>query len=255
MPAQTWRERVRAREPGIGTFLGLGSAAAAEICALSGFDWLLVDLEHGGGGEDALLGQILAAAVHQVPLIVRTESAERIRAGRVLDLGAAGVMVPRLDTAGQAAEAVSHLRYPPAGVRGVAGYNRARRFGTDGRTPEQVNESILSIIQIETLGALENVEAIAQTPGVDVVFVGPADLSTALGVPGDLEAPEFRTAVTRIVTAARQAGIASGILSRNADHAAACIEDGFSFVGVGSDATLLAAAANAVTTQVSNRPR
>jgi len=249
---RTWKERVRAGEPSIGTFLGLGSAAAAEICALSGFDWLLVDLEHGGGGEDALLGQILAAAVHQVPLIVRTESAERVRAGRVLDLGAAGVMVPRLDTAAQAAEAVSHLRYPPAGVRGVAGYNRARRFGTDGRTAEQVNDSILSIIQIETLGALDNVEAIAQTPGVDVVFVGPADLSTALGVPGDLDAPAFKTAVSRIIAAARQAGIASGILSRNADHAVRCLEEGFSFVGVGSDATLLAASANAVTTQVAS---
>jgi 4-hydroxy-2-oxoheptanedioate aldolase len=250
MTEQTWKERVRAGQPNIGTFLGLGSAAAAEVCALSGLDWLLVDLEHGGGGEDALLGQILAAAVHQVPLLVRTESAERIRAGRVLDLGAAGVMVPQLQTATQAAAAVAHLRYPPAGVRGVAGYNRARRFGTDGRTPEQVNDSILSIIQIETLSALDNVEAIAQTPGVDVVFVGPADLSTSLGVPGDLNAPVFRDAVTRITTAARQAGIASGILSRNADHAQACLEDGFSFVGVGSDATLLAGAANSITAQV-----
>jgi 2-dehydro-3-deoxyglucarate aldolase/4-hydroxy-2-oxoheptanedioate aldolase len=247
MTSSTWKERVRAGEPTIGTFLGLGSAASAEVCALSGFDWLLVDLEHGGGGEEALLGQILAATVHGVPLVVRTESAERIRAGRVLDLGAAGIMVPRLETPAQAAEAVSHLRYPPAGVRGVAGYNRARRFGTDGRSPEDVNDSIMSIIQIETLRALDNVEAIAQTPGVDVIFVGPADLSTALGVPGRLDAPVFRDAVKRIVGAAGDAGIAAGILSRDSDHAAACLADGFSFVGVGSDATLLGSAARQVT--------
>jgi len=246
----SWKDRVRAGEPNIGTVLGLGSAAAAEVCALSGFDWLLVDLEHGGGGEDALLGQILAAAVHQVPLIVRAETTERIRAGRVLDLGAAGVMFPRLETPDQAAAVVAHLRYPPAGDRGVAGYNRARRFGTDGRTPDEVNNSLLCLTQIETLSALENVEQIAATPGVDVLFVGPADLSTALGVPGRLDEPVFRDAVSRIVAAGRAAGIASGILARDADHARSCLADGFSFVGIGSDATLLGSASRNVTAAV-----
>ena len=249
MTTSTWKEKVRAAEPVIGTFLGMGSAVAAEVCALNGFDWLLVDLEHGAGGEDVLLGQILAAEVHHVPLVVRAESADRIRAGRVLDMGAAGVMFPRLDTPTQVAEAIAHLSYPPQGDRGVAGYNRARRFGADGLTAEQVNERILGIVQIETLSALSNVEEIAAIPGVDVLFVGPADLSTALGIPGQLDAPAFRSAVARVVAAARGAGIAAGILSRNAEHAAACLDDGFSFVGVGSDATLLASAARAITSK------
>src|ERR1035438_970104 len=94
----TLLERVRAGTLTLGTFLNLGSTLAAEVCALSGFDWLLVDLEHGAGGEEALVGQILAGAAHDVPVLVRTESAERIRAGHVLDLGAAGVMYPRLNT-------------------------------------------------------------------------------------------------------------------------------------------------------------
>jgi 2-keto-3-deoxy-L-rhamnonate aldolase RhmA len=93
------------------------------------------------------------------------------------------------------------------------------------------------------------VEAIAAIPGVDVLFIGPADLSTALGVPGQLDSPAFRSAVTRVVTAARTAGIAAGILARNSEHASSCLEDGFTFVGVGSDATLLASAAKAITTK------
>lgn len=246
MTTVQWRERIRGGGPAIGTFLGMGSAVAAEVCALSGFDWLLVDLEHGAGGEQDLAGQIVAAELHGVPVLVRVEAAERIRAGRVLDLGAAGVMFPRLQSAAEVGAAIAHLRYPPSGDRGVAGYNRARRFGTDGLTAGQVDDSILGIVQIETLGALDDVEGIAGLSGVDVLFVGPADLSAALGVPGDLTAPVFRAAAARVVGAARAAGIAAGILARDADHAQRCIDEGFRFVGVGSDATLLGSAARAV---------
>jgi 2-dehydro-3-deoxyglucarate aldolase/4-hydroxy-2-oxoheptanedioate aldolase len=158
-------------------------------------------------------------------------------------------MFPRLDTPIEVAAAIAHLRYPPLGDRGVAGYNRARRFGADGLSAEQVNDTIVGIVQIETLGALDSVEQIAVIPGVDVLFVGPADLSTALGIPGQLDAPAFRSAADRVVDAARKAGIAAGILARSPEHAAACLEDGFTFVGVGSDATLLASAAKTVTTK------
>jgi 2-dehydro-3-deoxyglucarate aldolase/4-hydroxy-2-oxoheptanedioate aldolase len=243
----TLKTKIRAGEPILGTFLGLGSPAAAEVCALSGFDWLLVDLEHGSGGEDALLGQILAAAVHQVPLLVRVETDDRIRAGRVLDLGAAGVMFPQLQTAEQAEAAIRHLWYPPQGDRGVAGYNRARRFGSDGLTAQQVNDSIIGIVQIENLSALKNVEKIAAVPGVDVLFVGPADLSTALGVPGQLDSEVFKAAQARIIAAARNAGISAGILSRDSDHADTCLEAGYTFVGVASDAALLASITRSIT--------
>ena len=124
----TLRDRLRAGEPTLGTFLNLGSPLAAEACALAGFDWLLIDLEHGAG-EEALVGQLLAAAAHDVPALVRVESAERIRAGRALDAGAAGVMFPRIDSPEQVQAALAHLRYPPEGDRGVATYNRACGFG------------------------------------------------------------------------------------------------------------------------------
>jgi len=237
------RSRIRSGEPTIGTFLNLGSPLAAEACALAGFDWVLVDLEHGGGGEDTLLAQVLAAATHDVPSLVRVETAERIRAGRVLDLGATGVMFPRLDSTAEVAQAVRHLRYPPDGDRGVASYNRARGFGTRSDSLAEANDEVVGIVQIETAAALENVDAIALNPGIDVLFVGPGDLSHAIGVPGALDAPAFRDALTRVLSAARGAGVAAGILAKDRAGAQRFLEDGFTFLAIGSDSTMLAAAA------------
>jgi 2-keto-3-deoxy-L-rhamnonate aldolase RhmA len=238
------RDRLRDGEPMLGTFLNLGSPLAAEACALAGFDWLLVDLEHGAG-EGALVGQLLAAAAHDVPVIARAETAERIRAGRVLDAGAAGVMFPRLDTEAEVAAAVAHLRYPPEGDRGVATYNRACGFGLRTSALEWANHEVVGVVQIESVRALENVEAIARVPGVDVLFVGPRDLTHALGVPGRTEAPEYRDALARVVAAARAAGVAAGVLAATRDAADGYVDDGFGFVAVGSDSSFIATAAAA----------
>jgi 2-dehydro-3-deoxyglucarate aldolase/4-hydroxy-2-oxoheptanedioate aldolase len=205
----------------------------------------LVDLEHGAGGEEALVGQILAGAAHGTPVFVRTETAERIRAGHVLDLGACGVMFPRLDTPEEVALAVGHLSYPPRGDRGIAGFNRARLFGADGRSAQEVDESILSIVQIETLAALDDVETIAATNGVDVLFVGPSDLSAAMGIPGQLDAPAYLDALSRVVEACRRENKAAGILSADNERVASLLQRGFSFIAVGSDSSLLGAAAKA----------
>ena len=235
----SFKECVRDGDVTIGTFLNLGSPLVAEVCALSGFDWLLVDLEHGAGGEEAMVGQLLAGAAHDVPMLVRVESAERIRVGHALDLGAAGVMFPRLDTPDQVVIAVSHMWYPPRGDRGVATYNRARRFGGDTRTASDVNDELLSVVQIETSLALSNVTDIAATPGVDVLFVGPSDLSAALGCPGQLDAEVYIDALNRVVAAARGARIAAGILVGDTDMVEAHLDRGFSFVAVASDSALL----------------
>jgi 4-hydroxy-2-oxoheptanedioate aldolase len=241
----TLREILRDGTTTFGTFASLGSALAAEACAVAGFDWLLIDLEHGAGGEDALVGQILAAAAHGVPAVVRVESDDRIRAGRVLDAGAAGVMFPRLDSAAEAAAAIAHLRYPPAGDRGVATYNRSCAYGLNPGVLDTANEHVLGVVQIETVAALDAVEAIAATADVDVLFVGPRDLSHALGVPGDLGAPAYREALSRVLAAARANGVAAGVLAADRAAAEAYAGDGFTFVGVGSDASLLASAARA----------
>jgi 2-dehydro-3-deoxyglucarate aldolase/4-hydroxy-2-oxoheptanedioate aldolase len=237
------KRRLLAGETLIGTFLGLGSTLAAEACAVAGFDWLLADLEHGGGDERALLHQQIAAEAHGIPLFARVESAERIRSGKLLDSGVAGIMFPRLETAEEVRSAVRHLRYPPDGDRGVATYNRAYAFGLHPEGLVTANDGVVGIVQVESRRAVAAVDEIAAIPGVDVLFVGPRDLSTDLGCPGQFDHPEFGGALDRVLTAAKNAGIAAGILAGDARQAAAYAGMGFRFVGVGSDASLLARAA------------
>ena len=235
---------VRSGTPTVGTLIGAASALTAEVCAAAGVDWVLLDLEHGAGGEDQVREVVPAAGSYGVPTVVRVESAARIRIGRVLDHGAAGIMLPRLDAVDEVAEAVRHLRYPPAGDRGVATYNRACRFGLDPGALDRANAEVLGVVQIESAVAVGNAEAIAALDGVDVLFVGPRDLSHDLGVPGDLTAPAFTEATAHVLAAARRHGKACGLLV--ADGAAAArLEQGWSFVGIGSDSTLLAAAVTA----------
>ncbi len=239
----TVRDRLAAGETLYGTFLGLGSALATEACAVAGFDWLLVDLEHGGGDERALLQQQLAAEARRVPMLARVESAERIRTGRLLDTGVAGVMFPRLDSVEDVRAAVQHLRYPPEGDRGVATYNRVYDFGLRPEGLATANDSVVGVVQVESRRAVESAAGMAAVPGVDVLFVGPRDLSTDLGCPGRFDHPEFTAALDQVLAAAKDCGIAAGILAGDAAQAAAYTSLGFRFVGVGSDASLLARAA------------
>lgn len=238
-------DAVRAGTPLLGTFIGGASPVAAEVCAAAGVDWVLLDLEHGTGGEEQVRDVVPAAASYGVPTVVRVESAARIRMGRVLDAGAAGIMLPRMNTPEEVAEAVRHLRYPPDGDRGVATYNRACRFGLDPGALDRANAEVLGVVQIESATAVGNAGAIAALDGVDVLFVGPRDLSHDLGVPGDLTAPAFTGALERVLAAGRQHGKACGLLVNDGAAAARRLEQGWSFVGIGSDSTLLAAAVTA----------
>ena len=138
------RARLAAGEATLGTFLGAASPVCAEVCAAAGPDWLLLDLEHGSGGEEQVRDVVPAAGAYGVPTVVRVESGARIRIGRVMDLGAAGVMLPRMDSADEVREAVRHLRYPPDGDRGVALHGEAkRREGADPGTERQLFRGVL----------------------------------------------------------------------------------------------------------------
>jgi 2-dehydro-3-deoxyglucarate aldolase/4-hydroxy-2-oxoheptanedioate aldolase len=245
-PSPLDRGRLRARladgQATLGTFVGAASPVTAEACAAAGVDWLVLDLEHGSGGEEQVRDVVPAAGAYGVPTVVRVESTARIRIGRVLDLGAAGVMLPRLDTASEVGQAVRHLRYPPAGDRGVATYNRACRFGLDPGALVRADDEVLGVVQVESAPAVEQVDQIAAIDGVDVLFVGPQDLSHSLGVPGDLQAPAYLAAAERVRAAAARHGKACGLLVRDGAAAAARQADGWTFVAIGSDTTLLAAA-------------
>ena len=228
-----------------GIFIGAASPVAAEVCAAAGVDWVLLDLEHGAGGEEQIGTVVLAAAAYGVPTVVRAESAARIRLGRILDLGAAGVMLPRLDSADEVREALRHLRYPPSGDRGVATYNRACRFGLDPGALDRADDEVLTVVQIESARAIAQVEEIAALDGVDVLFVGPRDLSHDLGVPGDVRAPSYLAALDRVRAAASKFGKACGLLVPDGAAAVERHAAVWAFVAVGSDSTLLAGAVTA----------
>jgi 2-keto-3-deoxy-L-rhamnonate aldolase RhmA len=233
-------EDVRRGRPSLGTFIGMATPVSAEVCAASGFDWVLLDLEHGGGGEEQVRDVVPAAGSYGVPTLVRVEVAERIRIGRALDSGAAGIMLPRLNSASEVATALAHLRYPPGGDRGVATYNRACRFGLDPAALDRADHETLCVVQIESAASVDAADDIAALDGVDVLFIGPRDLSHDLDVPGDLTAPAYVEALGTVLAAAQRHGKAAGMLVSDGTAAATRLAQGWSFLAIGSDSTLLA---------------
>jgi 4-hydroxy-2-oxoheptanedioate aldolase len=239
--------RLAAGETLYGAFVGLGSPVATEILARSGFDWLIIDLEHGAATEADLLAHLHATGATPAAALVRPQSGERLRIGRALDLGAHGIMVPRVDTPEQAREAISFMRYPPDGGRGLALSTRGAGLGEIGHTQIQaINRRILGTIQIESRSAVEHAAEIAAIDGVDVLFVGPTDLSHSLGVPGRFDDPAYLDAIRHVATTAEAAGKAAGILLRDASSLARHRELGFRFIGLGSDVAFVTDGARAV---------
>lgn len=231
-----FRKRVLAREWLCGTFLNLGSPLTVEIAGLAGFDWLLIDHEHGPGGEDTMLHQLQAAAATPAFPVVRIALNEVPRFKRALDMGAFGVMVPYVNTAAEARSAVSAMRYPPHGIRGVAKINRGAGFGGDFEEYYlHAHERLVTIIQVETVEAIANVDEIAAVDGADVIFVGPTDLSYNMGIRDQLESPRFIEALQKVSDAAKKHGKAAGILVHNPALVAKCRDLGYTFVALGSD--------------------
>jgi 2-dehydro-3-deoxyglucarate aldolase/4-hydroxy-2-oxoheptanedioate aldolase len=234
------RRRVLAGEPIVGTFLNLGSAAVAEVCARTGVDWLLIDLEHGVGTEADLLPMLFAAKAAGVAVVVRPEQGTRLRIGRVLDMGADGVMVPQVSGPDEAREIVSWLRYQPVGRRGVALFTRGLDYGTGGHAGTGLrNQEILGIAQVESAAAVEAAAETAAIDGIDVLFVGPTDLTHALGIPGQIDHPDYQAAIARVAGAARAQGKASGVLVWKPEDAAGYARLGFTVFAISSDGNLL----------------
>ena len=244
--ADLFRSRVLRGDTLFGLFLDLSSPASAELCGRAGYDWLLVDLEHGSGTEADLPAMLMAVESTGAAALVRPQSGERLRIGRALDLGAIGIMVPRLESADDAREAVTYLRYPPAGVRGVALRTRGAGLGSVAHADVgQINDRIVGIVQIESAGALKEADAIAATEGVDVLYVGPADLSHSLGVPGEFGTKTYLAALDTVVEACAKHGKSPGILLYDTAIVPRYLELGFRFMGIGADGALVSAGAHA----------
>jgi 4-hydroxy-2-oxoheptanedioate aldolase len=242
------RTRIHAGETLIGVFSDLASPLAVELCGQAGFDWAVLDLEHGAATEADLLGLLYAAGVTPMTALVRPPSAERLRIGRALDLGAAGIMLPQLQSAAEVREAVRYLRYPPVGQRGVALRTRGADMGalSHGDVSRVVNERVVGIVQVEAAGAVADADEIAALPEVDVLFVGPADLSHNLGVPGQFDHPTYLGALDAVVTACRAHSKAAGILIYDAAALPRHVELGFQFIGLGSEGSYVSAGARAM---------
>lgn len=234
------KRRIKQGEVVNGCWLNLGSSLTAEIVGLAGYDWVLIDLEHGSGNEKDVLSQIQALEHTTTAALVRVESAERQRIHRILDMGAEGIMCPRIDNLEEAKKVVSGLRYPPEGTRGVAKMVRAAGFGKYfTEYCETANDNIIGIVQIETIEVLSHVEQIAALDGIDVLFIGPADLSMALGIFGQFDHPLFLDALHKTIAAAKKAGKATGILIFNPDEYVKYFEMGIRFIACGADASFV----------------
>jgi 4-hydroxy-2-oxoheptanedioate aldolase len=237
-----FRRRVLAAEAVAGIWCNLGSANTAEIAAQVGFDWILLDAEHGPGDETLLMHQMQAVGGYPTAPIVRIVAPEPALIGKVLDLGAAGVMVPRLRTMAEAMRVVAAMRHPPAGSRGVSRVNRATGFGLHAdQYLRDANQSLLTMIQIETREALTMLDELASLDGVDVLFVGPMDLSYSLGIPGQFTHPDFLAAQQQVVAACQRAGKAAGTLLGDAAALPGARALGYTVLALGSDAGLVVA--------------
>ena len=205
--------------------------------------------------EADLLALLYAASGTSMTPLVRAQSAERLRIGRALDLGAAGVMLPQLQSIDAVRDAVAFLRYPPVGSRGVALRTRGADMGrlAHADLARTVNERIIGIVQIEAAQMVRDVDEIAALEPVDVVFVGPADLSHALGIPGKFDDPTYLDALRTVVAACERHGKAPGILLYDSAMLARHLDLGFRFIGLGSEGSYVSAGAAAMLAAVPRR--
>jgi 2-keto-3-deoxy-L-rhamnonate aldolase RhmA len=217
----------------------------AYLLARCGFDFFIIDNEHGSYSPETISNMIAAARGAGVLTIVRIPEIRRETILKPLDCGAAGLLVPQVNTAHQAKEIMTHAKYPPMGNRGVA-LSRAHSLYAIPKADQylaQANEATFIAVQAESPEAVGNLESIAATPGVDAVFVGPADLSVSLGIPGQMTHPDEIKAIDRVVAVCQAQGITPGIHMSNFEMLGAWIKKGMRFVTFSSDVDLLARAA------------
>jgi 4-hydroxy-2-oxoheptanedioate aldolase len=242
-PTNPFKQALRERRPQIGLWMGLAHASAAEICALAGFDWLVIDGEHAPNDLRSVQEQLRTLAAYpQSHAVARVPVGDTALIKQYLDLGAQTILVPMVDTPDQAAQLVQAMRYPQAdgqgGVRGMAGA-RASRWGHYADYAQRANEEVCLLVQVETVTALQHLDAIAATPGVDGVFIGPADLSASMGHVGNPAHPAVQAAIEDAIARIVRAGKAPGILTTDSALAQRYLSLGAVFVAVGLDTAIL----------------
>lgn len=243
----SFKAALQRREPQFGLWLGLADSYCAEICAGAGFDWLLIDGEHAPNDLRSILAQLQALAAYPVHPIVRPPVGDVHLIKQLLDIGAQTLLIPLVESAESARLLVSATRYPPAGIRGVgSALARAARWNRVPNYLEAADPEICLLVQIETRKGLEQLDAIAAVDGVDGVFIGPADLSAALGHRGDPGHPSVQAAIENGIARIRRGGKAAGIIATDEALARHYLSLQCTFVALGLDVSLLARAAQEV---------
>src|SRR5579885_589684 len=235
---RTFRQRQGAGERLIGTLVTLPSPEIAEVLAAAGCDWLFIDAEHGAF-EPAQAQPLLQAVGDRCPCLIRVPAGGEVAIKKALDTGAAGVIVPQVNTAEQAARGIAWSKFPPQGTRGV-GIARAHGYGHGfADYVARANEETAVVLQIEHIDGVRNVRDIARVPGIDALFIGPYDLSASMGRTGQVDDPEVHKAIATVRDAALAAGLKLGVFGVGAGAAKPHLAQGFTLIAAGCDTIFL----------------
>jgi 4-hydroxy-2-oxoheptanedioate aldolase len=240
LPRNSFKHAIAKGELQIGLWCSLCSPITAEIVSHSGFDWLLLDTEHSPNEVPDVLTQLQAVQAGTASPIVRPAWNDIVLIKRFLDIGAQTLLIPFVQTPEEARRAVEATRYPPGGIRGITGSGRASRYGRVKDYLKVASREICLLVQVETRGALDRIEDIADVEGIDGVFIGPNDLSASFNHLGNWAHPDVQAALADAVRRLKKLGKPAGILTPNEEEAKRFIEWGYTFVAVGADLGLLA---------------
>jgi 4-hydroxy-2-oxoheptanedioate aldolase len=240
LPRNAFKLALSQGRPQIGLWCSLASHISVEVVAGSGFDWLVLDMEHSANDVPMVLSQLQAANGGTAMPVVRPPWNDPVVTKRLLDIGVQSFLFPFVQNAEEARLAVASTRYPPHGIRGVATTTRANRFGRVKDYHQRAHEEICVLVQVETRTAISNLDAILAVEGVDGVFIGPSDLSADLGHLGNSRHPDVRALIADTIRRIRAAGKAPGFLSGVEEDARAALDAGALFVAVGADVGILA---------------
>ncbi len=235
----TFRQALVARTPLLGCWCALGSPLTTEVLGMAGFDWLLLDSEHGPNDPLSLVPQLMALKDSPSAPVVRPHWNDPIILKRLLDIGFFNFLIPFVQSADEARRAVAATRYPPEGTRGVAVTHRSNRYGTVDGYQDVINDNIAVIVQIESPAAVDAIDEIAAVPGIDGLFIGPSDLAAGYGRRGHPKHDEVQAAMKRIFDRAAAHGKPAGILAPVEADARRYMEMGATIMAVGSDVAVL----------------
>ena len=237
---------LRAGRPQLGIWISLCSPFAAEIVAGAGFDWALIDMEHAPNDMTSVLGQLQAFAGYPTTAIVRPDWNDAVKVKQLLDLGAPGLLFPMVQSVAEAERAVAATRYPPRGIRGVSSLTRANQYNRVTDYFTRIEDETAILLQVETVAAVQAAEAIGAVDGCSGVFFGPSDIAADMGLLGQAMHEDVWALIMPVARRLMAAGVPVGTLVLDVAFARRLLDEGFTFVAVGTDAALLARGADSL---------